>query len=123
MPSSDCCGTVIARRVTLYSLLIVPLPLLFLVLPAPGSVRLFVAPPPGRDDTALQRSMGVRDETVSRGEMCEQTFHRMCALRQRVPSPDCSYLSAVHQHESQDRLLYYTCQVHFGVLAFAPVRS
>ena len=66
---------------TLHSLLIFPLPLLVLVLPAHSRVRLLVAPPPGRDDSALQRRMGSSDETVGPGDVCEQAFHGVCALR------------------------------------------
>ena len=65
----------------LYSLLIVPLLLLVLVLPPHSRVRLLLAPPPGRDDSALQRWMGLSDETVGRGDVCEQAFHGVCALR------------------------------------------
>src|SRR5260370_9895158 len=66
-----------------------PLPLLVLVLPPNGRVRLHLALPPRRDDPAFQRGMRQRDETVGRGDVCQQAFRTMCVLRKHVaPPPD-----------------------------------
>jgi hypothetical protein len=55
-------------------------PLFVLVLPAHGCVRLFLTAPPGGDDCTLQRWMGLRDEALARGDMCDCAIHtRWCA--------------------------------------------
>src|SRR2546426_5109042 len=50
------------------------LPLLVLLLPLHGRVRLHLALPPRRDDPALQRGMRESSETVSRTDVCQQAF-------------------------------------------------
>src|SRR5436309_11844408 len=52
-----------------------------LVMPAHGRVRLHLGVPPRGDDPALQRPMRYRDETIGRGDVREQAFHSMRALR------------------------------------------
>src|SRR3989442_15381662 len=42
--------------------------------------------PPRCDDPAIQRRMRWSDETVGRGNVCEQAFHRACAPRQHIAS-------------------------------------
>jgi len=56
------------------------MPLLVLTLPAHGRVGLFLTPPPGRDDSAPYRWMGLRDETFGRGDMCDQVIHGWSVL-------------------------------------------
>src|SRR5436309_12818100 len=68
---------------TLNSLLRLPLPLLVLVLPLHGRVRLHLALPPRRDDPALQRRLRESSETVGRADVCQQAFHtplRLCSV-------------------------------------------
>src|SRR2546426_5794767 len=62
------------------------LPLLVLLLPLLGSVRLHPALPPRRDDPALQRRMRESDETVSRAGVCHQAFHARSVLGSHVAS-------------------------------------
>src|SRR5437867_13159509 len=50
----------------------------------PCSLHLVV--PPRCDDPAIQRRMRWSDETVGRGNVCEQAFHRVCAPRQHIAS-------------------------------------
>src|SRR6266849_7301120 len=62
------------------------LPLLVLLLPLHGRVRLHLALPPRRDDPALQRRMRESDETVSRADVCQQAFHAPSVLANHVAS-------------------------------------
>src|SRR5216684_6946078 len=71
---------------TLNSLLRLPLPLLVLLLPLHGRVRLHLALPPRRDDPALQRRMRESDETVGRADVCQQAFHTPSVLGNHVAS-------------------------------------
>src|SRR5437879_3046303 len=57
-----------------------------LVMPAHGRVRLHLGVPPSGDDPALQRPMRYCDETIGRGDVREQAFHSMRALRWHVAS-------------------------------------
>src|SRR5881397_882555 len=59
------------------------LPLLVLLLPPHGRVRLHLALPPRRDDPALQRRLRESSETVGRADVCQQAFHtplRLCSV-------------------------------------------
>src|SRR6266849_2137521 len=47
-----------------------------LVMPAHGSILLHLALPPRGEDPALQRRMRCSDETVDRGDVREQAFHK-----------------------------------------------
>ena len=58
------------------------MPLLVLTLPAHGRVGLFLTPPPGRDDSAPYRWMGLRDETFGRGDMRDHAIHHWSVLLQ-----------------------------------------
>src|SRR3989441_1992967 len=62
------------------------LPLLVLLLPLYGRVRLHPAPPPRRDDPALQRRMRESDETVGPADVCQQAFHTPSVLGNHVAS-------------------------------------
>src|SRR3989442_10114383 len=62
------------------------LPLLVLLLPLHGRVRLHLALPPRRDDPALQRRMRESSETVGRADVCQQAFHTPSVLGNHVAS-------------------------------------
>src|SRR5207249_7196228 len=62
------------------------LPLLVLLLPRHGRVRLHLALPPRRDDPALQRRMRESSETVGRADVCQQAFHTPSVLGNHVAS-------------------------------------
>src|SRR2546426_10581734 len=62
------------------------LPLLVLLLPLYGRVRLHPALPPRRDDPALQRRMRKSDETVGPADVCQQAFHARSVLGNHVAS-------------------------------------